>query len=203
MTSPAFTEFLLAALVMELTPGPNMTWLALLSAQQGRRAGFLAVAGIALGLAILALAAGAGAAALIQAYPALYEALRWGGIIFLLYLALEAWRGESGGDNRPGALARHFRRGLIVNLLNPKAATVFAVLIPAFAGSASPTGMWIAAMSAIYVAIATMVHALLVLFAGSFKKALAEPRREIVVRRIFALALIGVAVWFTVSTSRG
>lgn len=62
-----FAEFLIAAIVMEITPGPNMTWLALLSAREGRMAGLQAVAGIATGLALLALVAANGATALIAA----------------------------------------------------------------------------------------------------------------------------------------
>ena len=59
----SYAEFLVAAIVMEITPGPNMTWLALLSAREGRAAGLMAVAGIASGLAMLSLIAATGAAA--------------------------------------------------------------------------------------------------------------------------------------------
>ena len=197
---PSFAEFLIAAMVMEITPGPNMTWLALLSAREGRIAGFHAVAGIATGLTVLAIFAAIGAAALITTWPLLYTALRWGGVLFLLFLAWEAWIGEKDDANavEPG---RQFRRGLIVNLLNPKAAAVFIVMIPGFAGSDAPAGALIA-MTLTYLAIATLAHVLIVAFAGSFERALADPRRERIVRRIFALALAGVAIWFTFGTAR-
>lgn len=197
---PSFAEFLIAAMVMEITPGPNMTWLALLSAREGRVAGFHAVAGIATGLTVLAIFAAIGAAALITTWPLLYTALRWGGVLFLLFLAWEAWIGEKDDANavEPG---RQFRRGLIVNLLNPKAAAVFIVVIPGFAGSDAPAGALIA-MTLTYLAIATLAHVLIVAFAGSFERALADPRRERIVRRIFALALAGVAIWFTFGTAR-
>jgi len=197
---PSFAEFLIAAMVMEITPGPNMTWLALLSAREGRVAGFHAVAGIATGLTVLAIFAAIGAAALITTWPLLYTALRWGGVLFLLFLAWEAWIGEKDDANavEPG---RQFRRGLIVNLLNPKAAAVFIVMIPGFAGSDAPAGALIA-MTLTYLAIATLAHVLIVAFAGSFERALADPRRERIVRRIFALALAGVAIWFTFGTAR-
>jgi threonine/homoserine/homoserine lactone efflux protein len=187
-------------MVMEITPGPNMTWLALLSAREGRVAGFHAVAGIATGLTVLSIFAAIGAAALITTWPLLYTALRWGGVLFLLFLAWEAWIGEKDDANavEPG---RQFRRGLIVNLLNPKAAAVFIVMIPGFAGSDAPAGALIA-MTLTYLAIATLAHVLIVAFAGSFERALADPRRERIVRRIFALALAGVAIWFTFGTAR-
>ena len=197
---PTFAEFLIAAIVMEITPGPNMTWLALLAAREGRITGLQAVAGIATGLALLAIIAATGAAALIATWPLLYTALRWGGVLFLLYLAWEAWVGEE-DTGKPPEPRRHFRRGLIVNLLNPKAAAVFIVMIPAFAGPDAPASVLIT-MTLTYLAIATLAHALIVAFAGGFEKALAHPRREKIVRRIFALALAGVAIWFAFGTAR-
>lgn len=197
--TPGLVEFLAAALVMELTPGPNMTWLALLSAREGRRAGLQAVAGITSGLALMGIVAASGAAALIATYPLIYEVLRWTGILFLLYLAVEAWVGEkvtAGRDNQ----GRHFRRGFVINILNPKAAAVFLVMIPAFAGTSGAS--WLMAMSAIYLAIATAVHALIVVFASNLQQIVANPRRELIARRIFALLLAAVAIWFGLSTER-
>jgi threonine/homoserine/homoserine lactone efflux protein len=196
---PGFAEFLLAAIVMEITPGPNMTWLALLSAREGRLAGALAVAGITTGLALLALVAATGAAALIAVYPALYEAIRWAGVLFLLYLAWEAWVGEKIRSAKPDH-TRHFRRGLVVNLLNPKAAAVFIVMIPGFAGPGETTTQIV--MTLVYLAIASVAHGLIVVFAGSFQQALSDPRRELIVRRIFAILLAGVAVWFAFTSTR-
>jgi len=192
-----FAEFLLAAIVMEITPGPNMTWLALLSAREGRMAGFMAVAGIATGLSLLAIISATGAAALISAWPPLYEVLRWGGVLFLLYLAWEAWVGEKGTQD-PGDKGRHFRRALMINLLNPKALAVFVVMIPGFAGPGQVATQ--ITMTLIYLAIATLAHALIVVFAASFQKALSDPRRELIVRRIFAIALAAVAVWLAITT---
>jgi len=198
--SATFVEFLLAAIVMEITPGPNMTWLALLSASEGRKAGFLAVAGITTGLTLLAIVAATGMAALIAAYPAIYEVIRWGGVIFLLYLAWITWMGEKNGSEKADN-SRHFRRGLIVNLLNPKAAAVFVVMIPGFAG---PGGLVMQmTMTIIYLVIATLAHGLIVVFAGSFQRTLSDPRREVLVRRIFAILLAGVAVWFAFTSAPG
>lgn len=193
----SFAEFLIAAIVMEITPGPNMTWLALLSAREGRIAGFQALAGITTGLALLALVAASGAAALIAAWPPLYELLRWGGVLFLLFLAWEAWVGEKPEAERPDR-SRHFKRGLLVNLLNPKAAAVFVVMIPGFAGPGAMATQII--MTLIYLAIASLAHGLIVMFAGTFQRALADSQREMIVRRVFAIALAGVALWFAMTS---
>jgi threonine/homoserine/homoserine lactone efflux protein len=185
---------------MELTPGPNMTWLALLAAREGRRAGFMAVAGIALGLTIVGVLAAAGLAVALEAWPLLWEALRWAGVLFLVYLAFESWVGEKvSAKNQPDE-TRHFRRGLIVNLLNPKAAAVFVVLIPALVGEASLPSTIL--HTAIYLALATAVHALIVAFASNLQAFATDPKREKPIRRIFAVLLLGVAIWMAISTAR-
>ncbi len=82
--------FALTALVIEITPGPNMTYLAALSLSSGARAGFAAVAGIALGLMIYGIVAAFGLTAIIDETPFLYSLMRWGGVLYLLWLAWES-----------------------------------------------------------------------------------------------------------------
>ena len=76
LTSNSLFAFLLTATVIEVTPGPNMAYLAALSLSQGRRAGIAAVAGIAIGLSVYGVAAALGLGALIANSRFLYEALR-------------------------------------------------------------------------------------------------------------------------------
>jgi threonine/homoserine/homoserine lactone efflux protein len=89
---PGFLSFLLAAPVLELTPGPNMAWLALPSATAGRDAGLAAAAGITLGLATQAVLAPPGVAAVLAAWPGLSSALHLAGVAFPVWLAWESWR---------------------------------------------------------------------------------------------------------------
>ena len=77
----------LTCFVIEVTPGPNMAYLAVLSAVKGRRAGYAATAGIALGLMIVGFATALGLAALISNSYLGYEVLRWGGVAYLFWLA--------------------------------------------------------------------------------------------------------------------
>ena len=94
MVDPAdITAFALTSFLVELTPGPNMAYLALVAATEGRRPGYAAVAGVALGLAIVGLLAALGLATLIAASPLAYQALRWAGVAYLMWLAWEGWRG--------------------------------------------------------------------------------------------------------------
>jgi threonine/homoserine/homoserine lactone efflux protein len=194
--------FAVTSLLIELTPGPNMAYLAMLAATEGRRAGFAAVAGVALGLALFGLAAALGLAALISGSPAIYQALRWFGVVYLLWLAWDAWRGaEATEDGAPAgsALGIHFRRGLVTNLLNPKAAVFFVSVLPGFLPSA-PQLSQVLTLSAIYVAVATLVHAALVFAAGTAQGWLGAQHRVLIVRRCMAIGLMAVAGWLLMKT---
>src|SRR5580765_4157820 len=92
-------EFILAVFLLEVTPGPNMAYLATLALARGRAAGLCATLGVALGLGVHALVTVFGAGTLIQHYPWLYEALRWAGVAYLLFLAWQGWWPER--ENSP------------------------------------------------------------------------------------------------------
>ena len=196
-------SFALASFLIELTPGPNMTYLALISAAEGRRAGYATVAGVALGLGMVGAVAALGVAQAIQASDMLYEGLRWAGVLFLLYLAWDGWRAGTDvvatGDRGPG---QHFMRGLLTNLLNPKAAVFYVAVLPSFVDAAFAPLPQTAVLTGIYVAIATVVHALIVTLAGTLEPFLNDPRRETIARRILSAMLALVAVWFGWSTAR-
>lgn len=191
----ALVAFTLTAVAIELTPGPNMVWLAIVAATDGRRAGYAAVAGVALGLAVVGGAAAWGLAGLIAGSPVAYQALRWAGVAYLLWLARDCWRDADAAADvvaPGGTLARYFQRGLVTNLLNPKAFLFYMVVLPGFlplsAGLANTL-----ALTAIYVAVATAVHAGIVTLAGIARNWLTG--RAVRVRRVLALLLVGVAGW--------
>src|SRR5215204_2269682 len=84
--------FVLTSLIIEMTPGPNMAYLAVLGASRGRIAGFAAVLGVALGLALLGAVVGLGGGSLILNNPFVYESLRCAGALYLCWLAYDCWR---------------------------------------------------------------------------------------------------------------
>ncbi|MEE2565396.1 LysE family translocator [Hyphobacterium marinum] len=200
----ALAAFSLAVLVIELTPGPNMAWLAVLSASEGRRAGLMAVAGVALGLLAIGAAAALGLSALIAGSPVLYDGLRWAGSLFLLYLAFEGWReaGESSPARIEEGNLRHFSRGFVINALNPKAGLFYVAVLPEFIDHTAPVAPQAAALTALSVAIATGVHLVIVALAGSAQAFLNDPVRNRIARRVLAVLLAGIAVWLFLSTAR-
>ena len=198
--------FALTCIVIELTPGPNMAYLAILSAGDGRRAGFAATLGIALGLLIVGIGAALGLAALISSSGLLYEALRWGGVAYLLWLAWDGWRDatETSPARTDGTEIEStvFLRGLITNLLNPKAAVFYVAVLPTFVDPGRPVLGQTVLLSVVYVLIATAIHTTIVSLAGAARPFLEDPDRSRIVRRGLSLALGAIAVWFAFSTAR-
>jgi threonine/homoserine/homoserine lactone efflux protein len=195
--------YLIAMAAVELTPGPNMGWLAALSAKSGRRAGMMAVAGVTLGLFVQLVAAATGLSALLAEFPLVYEALRWAGVAFMLYLAWEAFADTGSasavrGDGRAG-----FRRGLVANLLNPKALVFYLLIIGQFADPAlGEIWIQIVLLGLVHLALAILVHIGIVLLGASLGAVLERWRTSLPVRLGFAIALVGIAAWIGVSTGR-
>ena len=196
--------FAATCFVIELTPGPNMAYLAVLSANKGRRAGIAAVIGIAFGLLMVGLAAALGLTALIANSRWLYEALRWAGVLYLLWLAWEGWRGEK--ETSPGDAmidaggTRYFIRGVVTNLLNPKAGVFYVAVLPTFIDEARPLIAQTIALSAIYVTVATFVHSVVVLLADAARPWLEDDRRIAIIRNVLSLLLVGIAIWLFATT---
>ena len=129
---PLFSAFLLASLVLALTPGPGVLYIVARSLMQGRRSGMVSVAGVALGNLGNALAASVGLAALFAISSAAFTAVKYAGAIYLVYLGVRMLR--SARVDLPAArlaavpLGRLFRDGFMVALLNPKTTVFFTAL---------------------------------------------------------------------------
>lgn len=195
--------FGLAVLLIELTPGPNMAWLAGLAATEGRRAGFSAVVGVGIGLLVSGTLAALGLAAVLAAMPALWNTLRLAGAAMMAWLAIEAWRGAGDGA-RDGASGvpitdtsrRAFLTGALINLLNPKAYMFFVVVAPQFLnGEVLSLGNALV-LSVVSAVIATAIHCGIVLAGSQAQEWFTDSARTKWVRRAFAVVIFGVAVSF-------
>jgi threonine/homoserine/homoserine lactone efflux protein len=126
-----------AALLMVLTPGPNMIYLISRSVCQGRKAGVISLFGVIAGFLVHMFAAAAGLTALLMAVPMAYELLKWAGAAYLLYLAWQAVKPGAGSpfEARPLADApalELFAMGFLTNVLNPKIAVFYLSIFPQF-----------------------------------------------------------------------
>lgn len=191
-------SFLLTSFAIELTPGPNMAWLALLAATAGRATGWAAVAGIALGLGLQGTFAATGLAAVLTAFPPAYSVLHAAGVAYLVWLAWESWRDAANpAHHLPGGGEDEtvgFRHGLITNLLNPKAAVFYITVLPGFLpADADVRGAL--TLTAVYVAAATFIHAVIVLAAGAARRWLSDPVISARMHRVQTFVLLAVALW--------
>jgi len=196
--------FILTSFIIEMTPGPNMAYLAVLGASRGRLAGFSAVLGIAVGLALLGIAVGLGGGSLVLNNRVVYESLRWAGALYLCWLAFDSWReARKPIEAVPVSPSHfiHFRRGFVTNLLTPKAAVFFIAELPEFT-QGPPPARELALLVSVYVGIATLVHGLVVVPAGGLQMLFAAPQRRKMAGNIFAVLLLAIAVWLFVSGRR-
>ncbi|QUT07313.1 LysE family translocator [Sphingobium phenoxybenzoativorans] len=201
--------FALIALGMVLTPGPNMLYLISRSICQGRRAGLISLGGVAAGFLFYMLCAALGITALLMAVPFAYDALRFAGALYLLWLAWQAIR--PGGrspfqvrDLQPDSPRRLFVMGFMTNLLNPKVAVIYLSLLPQFI---DPARGHVLGQSLILggtqIAISVAVNALIAMTAGSIATLLVQrPSWATIQRWLMATVLGGLAVRMATEAGR-
>ena len=129
--------FAIVSLSMVCSPGPNMIYLISRSITQGRMAGFISLLGIMLGFVIYIIATMFGLTVLFVAVPAVYEAVKWAGAAYLLWLAWNSIKPGATSIMAPRTIPNEpsrklFLRGLMTNLLNPKIAILYVSLLPQF-----------------------------------------------------------------------
>jgi len=168
--------FLPAALALNLTPGADMMFCLGQGLKGGWRAGQAANLGIALGGMVHVTLAALGLAAVLKTHPAAYEAVRWAGVAYLLWLA---WRALRSGPARPTAVARApiarvFRDALVVNLLNPKVILFILSFLPQFVDPTRPVIPQFLTLGLVFSAGGLVINGLVGGFAASIGGTLAR-----------------------------
>ncbi|MDI6100063.1 LysE family translocator [Actinoplanes sp. NEAU-A12] len=196
------------ALGMVLTPGPNMMYLVSRSITQGRRAGIVSLAGVALGFLVYLTATNLGLSVIFVAVPELYQAIKLAGAAYLAWLAWKTLRpgGVSVFDPRPldpDSPRRLFMMGLLTNLLNPKAAVMYLSLIPQFVrpseGNVMVQGFL---LGGVQLAVSMAVNLTIVLAAGGIAVFLARRPTWLRVQRYLMGTVLGV-IAVKLATDRG
>ncbi|MEH2586817.1 LysE family translocator [Bradyrhizobium sp. AZCC 1721] len=198
---PTLLGFALISLGMVLTPGPNMIYLISRSITQGPAAGIVSLGGVALGFVFYMLCAAFGITALLFAVPYAYDALRFAGAAYLLWLAWQALKPNGRSPFQVRKLQidgprKLFAMGFVTNLLNPKIAMLYLALLPQFidptVGSVLTQSL---ALGAIQIVISVSVNAVIALAAGSIAMFLgSRPTWLLLQRWLMGTVLAGLAV---------
>jgi len=127
-----------AALLLNLTPGADMLFVAGTGAAHGRRAGLLAALGVGAGCALHTLLAAAGLSALIAASELAFNLVRWAGALYLVWLGLGLLRPRAARAADAPRRGHPFWQGALTNALNPKVALFFLAFLPQFIEAGAP-----------------------------------------------------------------
>ncbi|WP_008191416.1 MAG: LysE family translocator [Labrenzia sp.] len=176
---PSFSvlvAFTAAALVLTITPGPDMTLFMSKTLTQGRKAGIAAVLGATTGLIIHTILAAIGISALLAASATAFTVLKFVGAAYLIWLAIQALRkGTSitleAAESKTQPFRRVWLQGLGVNILNPKIVLFFVTFLPQFVSASDPHATAkLLFFGGYFVLLGMPICVLMVLGAGAFSR---------------------------------
>jgi threonine/homoserine/homoserine lactone efflux protein len=153
-----YLAFIVASVLLILMPGPNVAIIVATSLSRGARYGLLAVAGtssamvIQLGVMVL------GISGVLNFFANWFEWLRWAGVLYLLYLGVQAWRSPANSTieaSQQGKTARQiYMRGFFVSLSNPKTLLFYGAFLPQFVSPSQNRTMQLLMLAATFLVLA-------------------------------------------------
>jgi threonine/homoserine/homoserine lactone efflux protein len=189
--------FMLAALVLVLTPGPNMIYLISRSITQGRMAGVTSLLGVIIGFLFHMMTASFGLTAILLAVPYAYTVIKFCGAAYLLYLA---WQAVKPGSRSPFEVqnlerdSRHklFQMGLLTSILNPKIAVFYMAILPQFIHPEKGSSLVQSLLLGLtQISVSASVNFMIVLMAGTIAAFLATRPTWLKVQQYFMATVLG------------
>ncbi|NNU67361.1 MULTISPECIES: LysE family translocator [Rhizobium] len=170
--------FLSAAVLLNLSPGPDIAFILGHTMRSGKRAGFSALFGVWSGACLHVLMAALGLSAILAASAVAFSTVKWIGAAYLVWLGIQALRSGGGdglitaaGESLP--VARIYRQGILVSLLNPKVAIFFLAFLPQFVvEGAGPAWAQLMLHGALIIVVAAFIEPPLVLLGGRLADAI-------------------------------
>ncbi|PWT71000.1 MAG: hypothetical protein C5B59_19115 [Bacteroidetes bacterium] len=164
--------FAFASLMLNITPGNDMMYVASRSVSQGTRAGIISSLGIMVGCLVHILAAVAGLSLLIAKSATAFSWLKWAGALYLVYLGIQSFRKSQtslvlSAAVRADSNSKIFWQGVVTNVLNPKVALFFLAFLPQFVNNGAVHTQWIILLLGIWFNLSgTMVNILVSVLFG-------------------------------------
>ncbi|MCM6778783.1 LysE family translocator [Nocardia sp. CDC159] len=180
-----YAAFLVASVLLVLVPGPDMLMIVALGMRNGPIGGLMAAAGVAVGLGVHTVAAVCGLSAVFTHFPVVFQALKWAGALYLIYLAIGAFRDRGDwSEITPTEASKWqcFSRAVITNVLNPKVIIFNVAFLPQFVNSDLDTsvGAQLAILGVTLVVVDFMIDGPIGVAAGSMGRKLMASNKRVV-----------------------
>jgi threonine/homoserine/homoserine lactone efflux protein len=199
----------IASGALALAPGPGNIFVLTQSALHGRSAGLLVTIGLCTGLLVDTAVASLGVAALLQASQYAFTVLKFAGAAYLFYLAVLAFRAAGStivtdGNSAPTAW-QLYRRGIIMNVANPKVSIFFLAFLPQFADPARGSLMLqLLAFGGVFMLATILVFGSIAMSAGFVGEWFSEsPKAQRVINIVAGTVLAGLAVKLALTQQSG
>ncbi|HEY7897744.1 MAG TPA: LysE family translocator [Gemmatimonadaceae bacterium] len=199
--------FMAAGLALNITPGPDMLYVAARSTSEGRAAGIVSSLGIATGTLFHITAVALGLSALLAAVPIAYTTVRIAGASYLVYLGVRALASRSANGPRSierAPLGAIFRQGMLTNMLNPKVALFFLAFLPQFVDpSRGSAAMQIVILGLIFDTSGTVVNTIVALAtSGAANRVRVNSRLGEILHKFTGVVFIGLGVRIAYASRR-
>lgn len=195
-----FLAFMAAAVALNLTPGPDMTYVATRTLAEGRAAGVASAVGIGAGSLVHTVLAAVGLSSLFAYAPYAFDIVKYAGAAYLVWIAFRLWRStgqaQAATDTQRIGARRAFTEGLVTNVLNPKVALFFLALLPQFIDETRGSiGMQMLVLGLAFTISGTLVNAGVALLVARVRGGVsADGRFARAMRRFAAILFVGFAV---------
>lgn len=209
MTLENFTIFALATLLLNITPGNDMLYVATRSTNQGIKAGIVSALGIAAGCLVHIVAAVLGLSAILAQSAVAFNLIKYAGAAYLIYLGIKSLMSKTQNfaikaDKKSISLTKIFKQGAFTNVLNPKVALFFLAFLPQFINPHSPNFAWQVFFLGIYFNISgTIVNILVAVIFGKLGNWLSNSPLYLKIQEKFTgLVLIALGVKIALTTKK-
>ncbi|GAB6907783.1 Amino acid efflux protein [Desulfosarcina cetonica] len=178
-----WATFLTAAFLLNLSPGPDMAFILGQTARRGISSGFSAMFGIWSGAFVHVIFAALGLSAILATSALVFSIVKWIGAIYLIWLGIQAIRSEgvliSAGEHTSSeGMAKIFKQGVWVDVLNPKVALFFLAFLPQFTvEGAGPVSAQLFLHGVLIIVVAAFVEPPLILIGGKLTAYLSNSRK--------------------------
>jgi homoserine/homoserine lactone efflux protein len=199
MELPVWITYLIATIILSVTPGPGVFSSISSGLHHGFRLGTWNAVGMQIANLIWVAVVSLGLGAILLASESLFTAVKWLGVIYLIYLGVVTWRTkprafEEDKDDDTRSVREIFMRGFWVNMTNPKGIIFFAAILPQFIDVARPVAPQYAILAATTFAVDLVIMMAYIALAAKVFRAMSDPSHLRWVNRTLGGAFVAAGV---------